>query len=51
MKAINKLMGYCTKNFGFPKVRLEDVFTPATAADINYISRKEIDSVLGSVVI
>lgn len=41
-------MGYCTKNFGFPKVRLEDVFTPATAADINYISRKEIDSVLAS---
>lgn len=48
MKAVNKLLAYCTKKIGFPKVRLEEVFTPATAADINYISRKEIDNNLAS---
>lgn len=31
-----------------PRIKIEDVFTPAKAADINYIDRPEIDSLLSS---
>lgn len=36
------------KLFKRPRMKLEDIFTPAKAADINYIERKEIDSLLSS---
>lgn len=48
MNLLNKISVFCTKRIGYPKVKLETVFTPATAANINYITRKEIDSILES---
>lgn len=36
------------KLFKRPRMKLEEIFTPAKAADINYIERKEIDSLLSS---
>ena len=32
--------------FKLPKIKLEEVFTPATAAEVNYIGRKDIDAQL-----
>lgn len=34
--------------FNYPKLKLEDVFTPAKAAGINYIERGDIDELLSS---
>lgn len=32
--------------FKLPKIKLEEVFTPATAAEVNYVERKDIDAQL-----
>lgn len=48
MNILNKTSEFCTKRIGYPKVKLEAVFTPATAANVNYITRIEIDSALES---
>lgn len=48
MNLLNKISAFCTKRIGYPKVKLEEVFTPATAANINYITRNEIDGILAS---
>lgn len=45
---MNFLCKITFKLFKRPGMKLEEVFTPAKAADINYIERKEIDSQLSS---
>ena len=45
---MNKLYKFTFKLFKRPSIKLDEVFTPATAAGINYIERYEIDSLLSS---
>lgn len=45
---MNAFFKFTFKLFKRPRIKLEDVFTPAKAADINYIERKYIDSQLSS---
>lgn len=32
--------------FKLPKIKLEEIFTPATAAEVNYVERKDVDTQL-----
>lgn len=43
---MNRFQNFTFKYFKWPSMKLESVFTPAKAADINYIERKDIDSLL-----
>ncbi len=45
---MNTLKKFVCQLVKLPKFRIEDVFTPAKAADANYIERSEIDSLLSS---
>ena len=45
---MNIFQKFTFKYFKRPRIKLEAVFTPAKAADINYIERKDIDSQLSS---
>lgn len=45
---MNAITRITFKLFKFPKYKLENAFTPATAAEINYIQRPEIDTLLSS---
>ncbi|WP_298064093.1 AAA family ATPase [uncultured Rikenella sp.] len=43
---MRKLEKIIFKLFKLPKIKLEEVFTPATAAEVNYVERKDIDAQL-----
>ena len=43
---MNAIYQLTFKLFKRPKMKIENVFTPAKAADINYIERKDIDSLM-----
>ena len=45
MNLIQRIVFNC---FGLPKISLEEVFTPAKAAEINYVERADIDKLLAS---
>ena len=45
---MNAFQNFTFKYFKWPSMKLESVFTPAKAADINYIEREYIDSQLSS---
>jgi hypothetical protein len=45
---MNAIYQLTFKLFKRPKMKIENVFTPAKAADINYIERKDIDSLMSS---
>lgn len=45
---MNKLKKITFDLFKYPKIKLEEIFTPSTAAEINYIERPEIDTQLTS---
>lgn len=45
---MNKLTRFVFKLFRVPPIKLNEVFTPTVAADLNYVARPQIDSLLSS---
>lgn len=45
---MNKLTKYIFKLFRVPPIKLNEVFTPTVAAELNYVVRPSIDSLLSS---
>lgn len=45
---MNKLTRFIFKLFRVPPIKLNEVFTPTVAADLNYVARPPIDSLLSS---